>query len=92
MNALYKPSLGAPGHVTKLLLAEMGKKLTNMNRYLLVITDIDGKCFVLFEHNINHLCIGYVRLPQLTNLNAIFLVLFFLLFFLFFPCYLLLNR
>ena len=59
----------------------MGTKLTNLNRYISVITNIDEKWFVVFEHNTNHFDFGYVRLP---NLNTIFLVLAsFLLFLLF---------
>ena len=45
--------------------SEIGKKLTNFNRYNSVITDIDKKWFVIFEHTINHLFFGYVHLPQL---------------------------
>ena len=57
----------------------MGKKLMSLNRYISVITDIDAKWFVVFEHIINCLSFGYVRLP---NLKTLFLVLhlFFLLF------------
>ena len=44
----------------------MGKKLTNLNnRYISINTDIDEKRFTVFEHTINHLSFGYVRLPQL---------------------------
>ena len=39
----------------------MGKKLTNLNRYISTITDIDEKWFVVFEHTINHLSFRYVR-------------------------------
>ena len=42
----------------------MGKKLTNLNRYISVATDIDEKWFVVFDHTINHLSFGYGRLPQ----------------------------
>ena len=65
MNAVCKPSLGAPGHVIKILRAENGQKLTNLNRYISVITYLDEKWFVVFEHTINHLSFGYVCLPQL---------------------------
>ena len=60
----------------------MGKKLTNLNRYISVITGIDENWFVIFEHTINYLSFGYVRLPQLEY-GTIFLVLesFLLLFF-----------
>ena len=44
---------------------KMGKKLTSLNRYISVITDIDEKWFVIFEHTINHLSFGYIHLPQL---------------------------
>ena len=40
------------------------KKLTNLNRCILVITDIDKKRFVIFDYTINHLSFSYVRLPQ----------------------------
>ena len=78
INSVCKPSLGEPGNVTKILQAKMGKKLTSLNRYILVITDIDEKWFVIFEHTINHLSFGYARLPQLENF--FFLFCFFLIF------------
>ena len=37
-----------------------------------VITDIDQKWFVIFEHTINHLSFGYIRLPQLENYFSCF--------------------
>ena len=43
MNALRKLSLEAPGHVTKIVQAESVKKLTNLNQYISVMTDIDEK-------------------------------------------------
>ena len=43
----------------------MGKMLTNLNRYISIVTDIDEKSFVVFEHTINHLSFGYVRFSQL---------------------------
>ena len=43
----------------------MGIKLTNLNRYISVITDIDEKWFVIFENSIIQLSFGYDRLPQL---------------------------
>ena len=46
------------------LQAENGQKLTNMNQYILIIANINKKWFVIFEHTINHLSFGYVRLPQ----------------------------
>ena len=48
MNALCQTSLGAHNHVNKILRAENGKKLTSLNRYISVITDIDEKWFVSF--------------------------------------------
>ena len=66
---------------------KMGRKLTILNRYILVIADIDQKWFAIFEHTINH-SIGYVRLPQLNSYFCCF-ASFFLLFFFFFCCCLL---
>ena len=43
----------------------MVKKVTSLNRYISIITHIDEKWFVIFEHTINHLSFGYVRFPQL---------------------------
>ena len=68
MNALCKSSLGAPGHVTKILRATNGRKLTNLNRYISIITDIDEKSFVIFEHTINQPSFGYVRSSQFEYL------------------------
>ena len=69
INALRKPSLETPGHVTKNLQTENGRKVAILNRYISVITDIDEKWFVVFEqHTINHFSFGYVRLPQLEHL------------------------
>ena len=62
MNALCKLSLGAPGHVIKILQAKNGQKV---NEFESIITDIDEKWFVIFEHTINHLLFNYIRLPQL---------------------------
>ena len=59
INALCKPSLGSPSHVTKILPAENGQKLTSLNRYISVITDVDEKWFVIFEHTINHFSFDY---------------------------------
>ena len=50
----------------------MGKKLTNLNQYISVVTSIAKKWFVIFEHTVKQLSLDYVRLP---NLNTIFLVL-----------------
>ena len=62
----------------------MGKKLTNLNQYIVVVVDIDEKWFVIFQHTINHLSFDYVRLPQSDFF--FFYPTFFL------PCYPLLNR
>ena len=59
----------------------MGKKLPSLNRYIFVITDIDEKWFVIFEHTINHLSFGYVRLSQpeyYLSCSIFFLPFFFL--------------
>ena len=58
----------------------MGKKLTNLNRYSSVITNIDEKWFVSFEHTINCFSLGYVRLDllQLEYYCACFVSFFFL--------------
>ena len=44
---------------------KMGRKLTNLNRCISVITDIDEKWFAIFEHSINYLSFGCDRIPQL---------------------------
>ena len=62
----------------------MGKKLTNLNRYISVITDIDENGFVSFEHIINNHSFAYVRSPQFEyHFSAYFYV--FVFFFLFLP-------
>ena len=61
------------------LQAENGQKLTNLNQYILIITNINKKLFVIFEHTINHLSFGYVRLSQFEYYFSCF-VSFFLLF------------
>ena len=81
MNALCKPSLGAPGLVTKILQAKMSQKWAILNQYILVITNIDENHFVIFEHAINCLSLGYVCLPQLEYHFLSFLGGFFLLVF-----------
>ena len=73
INALCEPSLGVPGHVIEILRLKMGKKLTSLNQLFSVITDIDEKYFMIFEHTINQFSFGYVRLPPL---KYFFLVLF----------------
>ena len=66
--------------MTKILQAENGQKVDGLNRYISVITGIDEKWFVVFEHTINHLSFGYVRLPQFENYFSCFASLFLLLF------------
>ena len=59
INVLCKSSLGAPGLVTKILQAENGQKVDELEPiYLDNITDIDEKCFVIFELTVNHLSLG----------------------------------
>ena len=41
------------------LQAENGQKLTNLNQYILIITNINKKWFVIFEHTINHLSVSF---------------------------------
>ena len=67
-----------------------GHKWAESNRYISVITNIDEKWFVIFEHAINCLSFGYVHLPQLEYYFSFFLTFFYFLFF--FSGYLLLNR
>ena len=59
----------------------MGRKLASLNRYISVIIDIDGKWFVIFEQIINHLCFGYIRLPQPVYYFSCFFFYTFLFFF-----------
>ena len=79
-NGLCKPSLEIYINIIKFYTPKMGKKLTSSNRYISIITDIDDKWFVVFEHTINHLSFGYVCLPQLEQYFFCF-ASFFLLFF-----------
>ena len=58
----------------------MGKKLTNLDRYISVITDIDEKWLVIFLHAINHLSFGDVHLPQFEY-HFCFVSFFFFFFF-----------
>ena len=60
-ECFMQTELEAPGHVTKILRAKNGQKVGNFNRYISIITDIDEKWFVIFEHTINCLFFGYVR-------------------------------
>ena len=59
---------------------KMGRKLTILNRYILVDTNFDGKWFVIFKHTINRLCFGYVRLSQPEYFFFFFFVFFLFLF------------
>ena len=79
INGSCKPSLGTPGHVTKMLGLKMGRKLMSLNRYISVNTDFDEKWFVVFEPLSTAFLLVMFIYP---NLNTIF-VLFFLFFFLF---------
>ena len=54
----------------------MGKKLTNLNQNISITTNIDEKWCVIFDHTINHLSFGYVRLPQLTHYFSCFAFFF----------------
>ena len=74
INGSCKPSLGTPGHVTKML-----GKLMSLNQYISVNTDFDEKWFVLFEPLSTAFVLVIFIYP---NLNTIF-VLFFFFFFLF---------
>ena len=87
MNTLCKPSLGASGHVPKMLQAENGQKVDEFEPIYLgtVITDIDEKWFVVFEHTLDRLSFGCVRLPQLENCFSCFAALFLLLLFFLLP-------
>ena len=80
-KGLSKPSLGAPGRVAKFYRPKMGKNLTNLNRYISVITDIEEKRFVIFEYTVNHLSVDYVCLPQLEYYLSCFLFPYFFAFF-----------
>ena len=55
----------------------MVKKLTNLNQYISVITSIAKKWFVIFEHTIKQLSLGYVPLPQLEYNFSCFASFFF---------------
>ena len=63
-ECFMRAEFGAPDHGTKILQAENGQKVDKFEPiYILVIIDIDEKWFVIFEHTINHLSFGYIRLP-----------------------------
>ena len=69
MNA-KQTDFRAPGHVTVILQVKNEQKLE-------VSTDIDKKCFMIFEHTINHLPLVIFIYP---NLNNFLLFSFFFLF------------
>ena len=79
-NAFCKPSLGAPGLVTKILQAENGQKVDEFEPIYLSNYRCWWKIVCDFEHTFDHLCFGYVRLPHLENYFSCF-VSFFLTFF-----------
>ena len=80
-NGLRKPSLGAPGYLTKMLQAKNREKVGDLEPIYLGNTTFDRKLFVAFEHTINRLCFGYVCLSQLeyhfSSFLSFFLVFFF---------------
>ena len=80
VNALCKPSFGAPVTWPKFYRPKVGRKWTILNRYISVITDIDEKWSVIFEHTINWLSFGYVHLPQPDYYFSSFFLLFFFFF------------
>ena len=83
---------GRPGYMNENFQAENGQKLTNLNQYILIITNIKKNgLWVLSTLSTTFFLDMFVYL----NLNTIFFcfVSFFLVFFFFFfPCYPLLNR
>ena len=58
----------------------MGKKLTNLNQYISVITGFAKKWFVIFEHTIKQFSLDYVCLPQLEYNFSCFASFFFFIF------------
>ena len=93
INGLCKPSLGAVSHMTKILQAENGQKVYDFELIYLsmIITDFDGKGFVVFEHIVNRLSFGYVRLPQLEYYLSFLFSYFFFLILLWFSTFKLFN-
>ena len=62
----------------------MSRKLMNLNQYISVVTDMDKKWFVVFEHTINRLFLFMFVYPNLNTITIFpVLHLFFFLFFLF---------
>ena len=76
INALCKPSLGVPGQLTKILLAENGQKVNEFEPIHLRNYRYWKKWFVIFEHTINHLSFDYARLPQLEYYFSCFVSFF----------------
>ena len=58
---------GHPGTWPKFYKPKMGRKQTSLNQYISVITDINEKWFVIFQHSIHHLSFSYICSPQLEN-------------------------
>ena len=85
MNGLCKPSLKAPGHVTKMLPAKHGQKVDGFEPISAGKYGFWWKMICAFEHTINRLSFWYVRLAQPEYYFSSF-------FFFFFSSYLLLNR
>ena len=90
VNASCKPSLGEPGRANKMLQAENGQKVDKFESIYLfpIVTDIDEKWTLVFEHAINHLSFGYFRLPQLKSYFSCFGIFFRT----FFVCFLFSSR
>ena len=94
INALCKLSLGAPGHVTKILQTKSEQKVDEFEPMYLGNYRYWWNMVCDFWHTINRLSFGYVHLPKLEYKFSSFFS-FFLLFFSFlllFSGYLLLNR
>ena len=89
-ECFVQTEFGARGHVTKILLAKNGQKVDDFEPIYLGNYRYRSKWFVIFEHTINHLFLGYVCLPQLECYFSFFFFLTFS-FLLFFSGYLLLN-
>ena len=86
INGLRKPSLEAPGHVTKALQIVNGQKVDDFEPIYSISVNIDfiEKWFVVFEHAFNRLSFGYVRLPQTEyRFSSFFIFSYFCFFFLF---------
>ena len=74
INVLRKPSLGLPSRETKILQAENMSKVDDFEPIYFGKYRIDGKLFVFFEHTINRLSFGCVRLPLLEYYFSSFFV------------------